>query len=265
MHDASHGAYSKKSWVNTWLGRTLNLVGGSNFMWKTKHVVLHHTFVNTEQDDDIETGGLLRMSPNQQWKKHHRYQHLYALPLYAGLAIHWMYYNDYVKYFKKEIHGKKINMETSDKLVFWITKILHIIFFVIIPYLVFGWIFIPGWLVYFMTIGIVISIVFQLAHVHEHAHFTESADGKMPTSWAEQQVFETMDFGTKSKVLTWLLGGLNFQTVHHLFPKVSHAHYPQLQKIVAGKCTEFNLPYTEVTFWYALKSHFKHLRNLGKK
>ncbi len=265
MHDASHGAYSKDDRINTWLARTLNLVGGSDFMWKTKHVVLHHTFVNTEHDEDIETGGLLRMSPRQPWKPRHKYQHLYALILYSLLAIQWIYVNDYKKYFTQEIHGKKIRMKDADKYVFWITKILHLLLFVFIPYLIFGWIFIFGWLVYFMTVGVVISVVFQLAHVHEHACFTETTSGKIPTSWAEQQVLETMDFGVDSPLLTWFLGGLNFQTVHHLFPRVSHTHYPTLQKIVAGKCREFSLSYTEVTFWYALKSHFRHLRNLGKK
>src|SRR5688500_7840672 len=39
MHDANHGAYSHKSWVNEFLGYSLNLVGGNSFNWKVQHNV----------------------------------------------------------------------------------------------------------------------------------------------------------------------------------------------------------------------------------
>ena len=41
-----------------------------------------------------------------------------------------------------------------------------------------------------------------------------------------------------SKVVSWFVGGLNYQIEHHLFPKVSHVHYPEISKIVMAKCKE---------------------------
>jgi linoleoyl-CoA desaturase len=69
MHDANHGAYSNKPWLNNFLGYSLNLVGASAFNWKLQHNVLHHTYTNIhEADEDISPRGVLRMHPDSDWK-----------------------------------------------------------------------------------------------------------------------------------------------------------------------------------------------------
>lgn len=40
-------------------------------------------------------------------------------------------------------------------------------------------------------------------------------------------------------------GGLNYQIEHHLFPQISHVHYPKLSLIVKQVCQEYNIPYIE--------------------
>jgi linoleoyl-CoA desaturase len=54
----------------------------------------------------------------------------------------------------------------------------------------------------------------------------------VPNSWAIHEVESTVDFARGRPLLTWYLGGLNYQIEHHLFPKISHVHYPQLAPIV---------------------------------
>ena len=69
------------------------------------------------------------------------------------------------------------------------------------------------------------------------------------------------DFGTKSWLLTFYTGGLNYQVEHHLFPGICHVHYPKIAKIVKETAKEYNVPYYEhKTFWGALKSHVAFLK-----
>jgi linoleoyl-CoA desaturase len=266
MHDASHKAYSEKKELNTLFAFTLELVGPSSFLWFTKHVTTHHTYVNTDYDDDIETGGLIRMSPHQPHKWFHRYQHIYAWYLYGLLAFQWIYYADYKKLFLGKIHKTNLpEMKTKDMIIFVSAKICNLVCFIIIPVFLYGPSALLAWAIYLFSVGLIISIVFQLAHVHEHAHFEKTdGDGKLTKNWYEHQVYETLDFATNNKTLSWFLGGLNFQVEHHLFPQVSHVHYKAIQPIVKETCREFNLPYKEVSLWDALKSHYAHLKKMGQ-
>ncbi|MDU0371165.1 fatty acid desaturase [Hymenobacter endophyticus] len=57
----------------------------------------------------------------------------------------------------------------------------------------------------------------------------------------------------------------NFAITHHLFPNISHVHYPALNKIIRQMCQEFNIEYNEYPkMRYAVASHVAHLRELGR-
>jgi linoleoyl-CoA desaturase len=88
---------------------------------------------------------------------------------------------------------------------------------------------------------------------------------KMEDEWAIHQLRTTANFATHNRIISWLVGGLNFQIEHHLFPKVSHVHYPKLSKIIRETCAEFNVPYQEYPrMWQAVVSHVAFLRQLGR-
>ncbi len=58
MHDANHGAYSKRQWINTTIGYSMNLIGANAFNWKMQHNVLHHSYTNVHgEDEDISPRG----------------------------------------------------------------------------------------------------------------------------------------------------------------------------------------------------------------
>jgi linoleoyl-CoA desaturase len=87
---------------------------------------------------------------------------------------------------------------------------------------------------------------------------------KTAHSWAVLQLKTTANFATKSKFITWFVGGLNFQIEHHLFPNISHIHYPKIAEIVKKTAEEMKLPYYEYrTFWQATKAHFQYLHELA--
>jgi linoleoyl-CoA desaturase len=116
-------------------------------------------------------------------------------------------------------------------------------------------------------LGATLGTVFQLAHCTGNADFpTEDASGRMKNDWAEHQLATTVDFAPTNRLLSWFVGGLNFQVEHHLFPKVCHLHYPALAIIVADVARRHGLRHRSTsTLRKALGSHYQHLRAMGVK
>lgn len=271
MHDGMHGSFSKRKWLNDLAGLSLNFLGANNFMWRSKHNIIHHTYTNIEGlDDDIEAKPLLRLCETQKHYYIHRFQHWYFWFAYSLLYIWWVVFTDYKKYFLGRIGPVPLKkMYISDHLSFWGFKLLHAFLFIALPIYVVGfssWII--GFLIYAMFTGFVLSIVFQLAHTVEHTHFPQANEmtGKMDDEWAVHQLKTTANFATRNKLICWWVGGLNFQVEHHLFPRISHVHYPAISKIIKKACQDFNIPYIEYPkMRLAIVSHVSHLKNLSRK
>lgn len=271
MHDGAHGSFSRYKWVNDLAALSLNFLGANNFMWKTKHNVIHHAYTNIDGiDDDIDAKPFLRLCETQKHYKVHRYQHLYFWITYSMLYLYWVFVTDYKKYFSKRVGSiplKKMSM--ADQLSFWSFKILHLGLFVFLPIYTVGFMpWLVGFLIYGLFAGFVLSIVFQLAHTVEHTHFPmpDETTGKLEDEWAIHQLKTTANFATRNKILSWLVGGLNFQVEHHLFPKISHIHYPAISQIIKRACIEYGIPYIEYPkIRLAVASHVAYLRHLGKK
>jgi linoleoyl-CoA desaturase len=270
MHDGAHGSFSKYKWLNVLAAFSLNILGGNSFMWNVKHNVIHHAYTNVEGvDDDLDIQPWMRMSTEQKKYKMHRYQHLYFWALYSMLYIFWMFILDYNKYFRGKIgHVPLKRMKLSDHLIFWAFKAVHMFLFVGLPIYKVGF---ESWLVCFLIFtlvaGFVLSIVFQLAHTVEHTAFPlpDEATGRMEDEWAVHQLKTTANFATRNKVVSWLVGGLNFQIEHHLFPKISHIHYPAISKIIKKACEEYGVSYIEYgNVRYAVASHVAFLRHMGR-
>ncbi|MFZ4751833.1 MAG: fatty acid desaturase family protein [Chitinophagaceae bacterium] len=270
MHDAAHGSYSDNNLTNRFIAFVGgDLMGGSTFMWKIKHNILHHTYTNIEGlDDDIAKYPIFRLSPHQDRKWFHRYQHLYSIPLYFFTTFNWILFDDYWKLVTKKINTTEIRtMKTSDHVEFWLGKLINLILFFIIPIFIFGfWKALLGFFVMHAVLGITLALVFQMAHAVEEAEFPEPNDkSKIENEWALHQVQTTVNFAMNNKVISWLVGGLNYQVEHHLYPKISHIHYPEISKIVKQTCKDLGITYHAFpTFWQALVSHFTYLKMVGR-
>jgi linoleoyl-CoA desaturase len=270
QHDGGHRAYSEHAWVNKLMAMTLDMVGGSSYVWRWKHAVFHHMYVNLQDHDtDIELGIFGRLSPRQHHHAIYRWQQWYLWPLYGVMTMKWHFYDDYrdvilgkmgVNHFPRP-HGWELVIFVGGKLVF-----LTLAFGV--PLL-----FHPFWTValfYVITIavtGVALAVVFQLAHAVEEARFPEPTPGTahMGDAWAVHQVGASVDFARDSRVVSWLVGGLNFQIEHHLFPCISHVNYPAIAGVVEATCKEFGVPYTaNQTLGSAIASHFRWLKRMGR-
>ena len=272
MHDANHGSYSKSSKLNDFIGLIgSNGLGANSFFWKQKHNIIHHTYTNVDGiDDDIAKSPIIRQCESQQWVPMHRIQHLYIPFIYSLSSIFWIFFMDFSKYFKRKIYTTEAwEMDLKQHIIFWLTKIYYFIVFIAIPIYIWGWLdWLAGFFIVNAAMGITLSFVFQLAHVVENTEFEHiplDTTKHIETAWAEHQIRTTANFAMGNKVISWFVGGLNFQIEHHLFPKISHVHYPAISKIVREKCTEFGLPYNYYpTMTKALASHFRVMKQLGK-
>lgn len=272
MHDANHGAYSSKPWVNTVLGLSLNVVGGNAFNWKVQHNVLHHTYTNIHDvDEDISPRGVLRLSPHGEWKSFHRFQHWYAWFFYGLMTLVWVLVKDYVRIQKYEKDGHVRKQKTTigiEWAVLLFSKAVYIIYIFVIPALVLSvawWQILIGFLVMHYIAGFILAVIFQPAHVIDGTEYPlPDSNGKMDNSWAIHQLYTTTNFANNSRLLSWYVGGLNFQVEHHLFPGVCHVHYRNIAPIVKETAAEFGLPYkSEPTFFGALRGHARLLKQLG--
>ncbi len=270
MHDACHGSFSKNETLNTIMGYTLNILGGNSYIWKQKHNIIHHTYTNVDGiDDDIAKSPVIRQCYTQKWVPAHKVQHLYLPLIYAITSIAWAFIMDFQKYFSGKIYTtERWKMDWKEHAIFWAGKVYFAIVYMVIPVYCVGfssWLI--GFLVMHIAMGFTLAIVFQLAHVVEGAHFVEAYnhDLHVEDSWAKHEVVTTANFAPTNKIINWYVGGLNYQIEHHLFPKVSHIHYPAISKFVKESCAEYNIPYNEFpTMWSAVKSHFKMMKEFGQ-
>lgn len=268
MHDGAHGSFSRSEFINELAGVSINFLGANVFMWKTKHNVVHHSFTNVDEvDDDMNARPFLRLCPNQKRYKMHKYQHWYFLAVYAILYLYWVFVTDYKKYVTGKVGKTPISkMKIMDHVSFWGFKAIHLVLFVALPIYMVGFFpWLVGFLVYGVATGLFLSVVFQLAHSLEETQFPmPDPNNKLDHDWAVHQLKTTANFATSNKLLSWLIGGLNFQIEHHLFPNISHIHYPAISKIIRETCAEYNIPYLEhPKMRLAFVSHINHLKGLG--
>jgi linoleoyl-CoA desaturase len=271
MHDALHQSYSSNKIINQWMSITMEILGGSSFTWKIQHNVLHHTFTNVYGiDEDIEDKPFLRLSPSGKRQFIHRFQHIYAVFLYALSNFSWVTTKDFRQlqdYFKTGLAQKAGARYSTELSKMILSKSLFIIMMVILPlwWLNFAWYWVLlGFSIVLMVEGIILTTVFLTAHAVEIAeHIQPDETGNMESNWAIHQLRTTANFNT-NRLFSWYVGGLNYQIEHHLFPHISHVHYPQIANIVRATAKEFNLPYFQnPSFRSALYSHFKYLWLLG--
>lgn len=273
MHDANHGAYSSSSKVNLWMGHTLNLVGGSVFNWKIQHNILHHTYTNiVHLDDDVEDKGMMRFSPHTKIKWFQNLQFVYAFLFYGILTIYWAVLKDFIQFNKYKNNGTNKNSKQQNKTVLLkiiISKIAYGFVFFVLPIFILkapASQLIIGFLLMHFIAGILLTLVFQLAHaVEESSHPLPNDDGNIENNWAVHQLNTTVNFARSSKFISWYVGGLNYQVEHHLFPSICHVHYPEISKIVELTTKEFGIPYLQnKTFLDAVRSHIKSLKRFGR-
>ena len=273
MHDAIHGAYSRHKAVNRYLGFTMNLVGANATVWRIQHNVLHHTFTNIkEADDDINTPFFLRFSPHVKRYWIHRFQCIYAWLFYCFSTVSWITSKDFVRIirYRKQgfLNGRNEFRKELSFLILW--KLAYYSYALVLPLIIVplpSWIIILAFLAMHMVTGLLISTVFQVAHIMPDVRFpAPDKNGLIAGDWFMHQLATTTNFAPRSAIFSWLIGGLNYQVEHHLLPGVCHTHYRNISGIVAETAKEFGMPYhSKKSFLAAICDHASMLHRLGRE
>ncbi len=264
MHEGAHGSFSKKQWINQIFATAFDLFGVSSDLYKIKHVYFHHTFTNIYgYDGDVSEAPMLRMTPQQRIRGIHRWQAFFAPVLYGMVTMAW-YFGDLFRMRLQKVGTQKFSkpsVATQLKIVLF--KAIHLSLAILIPcYFHSFQTVISAFLIYHFVTGLMVTLVFQAAHVVQK---TTSMNSIPDQDWHLHQIATTADFATESRMACWLLGGLNFQTIHHLFPNVSYRHFPAIQKILLRLAQKHRVEYLcYPSFSGAITSHFKELHQLGQ-
>jgi len=272
MHEGGHQSFSKHAWINKAGIYVLNAMGGNSYYWKIKHNISHHTYTNVEGfDSDINLGFFMRLHKGQKHYILHRFQHIYWVVLYGLEYANWVLWDDFMRYFSGNISSTHTHQKLSLKehLIFWLTKLFYGAIYIMLPILMVGLLkALIGFAIVCFVCGMFITVVFQIAHIVENTQFpaVNESTNKIEEQWAIHQVNTTSNFATGNRFISWLMGGLNFQVEHHLFPKISHIHYPMINRLVKETCLEFNIAYHEYpTMRKAFWSHLMHIKKMGRK
>ena len=274
MHDGNHGSFSNKDWINKLMGSSIYILAGNVYNWKVQHNVLHHTYTNVHgHDEDLDAGRILRFTKHAQWKWYHRFQHYYSILLYGLLTINWAITTDFVQ-MKRYMKRKLSYGEFPNPFINWstlvVSKIIYLGIWILLPILILKlswWKILIGFFLMHYTAGLILSVIFQLAHIMDEAEMPmPENDGSLKNTWAIHQLKTTVNFSPKNRFINWFTGGLNHQVEHHIFPNISHIHYGKIAEIVKKTAKEFNLPYNEFkTTRKAIIAHFNYLKLMGVK
>lgn len=267
-HDAIHGSLSPKPWLNILFGYTLNLVGGNARSWYLKHNMAHHQHTNIYGlDHDLEMEPLMRISPQAPYRTYYRYQHIYGLAFYTLFSLLIISYVDFLIFYQCRDKRYTLWQPWKEWLILILSKSLYLFYIIIIPVYFFDFHItsvLTAFLLMHLLNGLVIALVFQPSHYFVGtAHFGQSSQVS-DLGWFRHHLMTTIDISPRSTILNLLLGGLNANIVHHLFPTICHQHFPALADIVEKTATEFGLPYQKATLVTAIRQHFAYLKAMGE-
>ena len=265
FHDANHRTLFQRPAANLWAARFCSvLLGPSRHFWVHKHQGLHHRQPNViEWDDDLETRGFLRLSPESQWLRRHRRQEVKALLYYGLNSLEWVFLKDFQCLTRGRLNEwQPVSLSRQEQAELLICKGLYLLLFALPPFLVlpFTWAA-AAFVLFHFVFSWTLAAVFQLAHFTAGMEFGGVREGD---DWAVHQVRTTADFATSSRVANWFTGGLNHQIEHHLFPNVAHSHYEGLRPIVRTVAERHGLPCHDLgSMPSAIRQHFAFLKRLG--
>jgi linoleoyl-CoA desaturase len=273
MHDASHNAlFREKKW-NKLLLLSMNLLGSSGYLYHLNHVRIHHTFPNVMGiDPDLnQSNPLLRVSPGAPKYKFHKYQHLYALFIYMFYTLFLIFIKDFedFRFIPKE-DSPLLNVRHPRKeyFIFFASKFFYLIYALILPLTLLNiiwWKIILGYFFVNVIMSLLAIGVQVLIHTNDKAHFIETDErGIIHKNWAIHTLQNTSDLMAENRYLTFMLGGLNTHTIHHLFPGICHIHYYELTKILKSTSKEYGLEYTNLSLRESIRSHYIFLKKLGQ-
>jgi len=268
-HDSNHNAISSVPAVNKALNYVFDVCGINSYMWRILHHRGHHSCINVHGEDDALTGrGILRFTPHEPRARAQRFQHIYALFLYALYSLDYVFRKDFACFFFPSYdYLKRTRHPLREYAILFAGKGFYVTYMLILPVLVLGKspLLVAGaFVLVHLIAGLTATLVFQTTHTVDSTYFP-SDRGEFDNG--VYHIFATTaDYATGNPLVGWLAGGLNHHIVHHLCPFVCHTHYAPLTRIVEQTAQEFGVPYRQHrTMTRAIWHHLILLKQLGNE
>jgi linoleoyl-CoA desaturase len=266
-HDSNHNAISSMRSVNKSLNYVFDVCGISSYMWRILHHRGHHSCINLHGEDDALTGrGILRFTPHEPRAPLQRFQHIYALLLYAVFSLDYVFVRDFeCFFFPSHDYLKNMKHPAREYVILIAGKAFYLTYMLVLPVVLLGKSPLLVGLAFVLAhliVGLSVALVFQTTHCVDSTYFP------MNRSEFDNGIYHifatTADYATTKPLVGWLTGGLNHHVVHHLCPFVCHTHYASLTRIVKETAEEFGIPYRQhPTMRRAIKHHLLLLKQLG--
>jgi linoleoyl-CoA desaturase len=270
MHSASHFALSSSPLIN-WIAFSsyCNFFGWFHHLWLQHHVWAHHSYTGIlHMDPDITNipQKFCRKNEGIAYRPHHKQN------LRTELILLWIFPNQFVgqamQYFCTLWRGKVFGMEVTQYLTLLdvLTTVVEfssfLFLFLVLPVLSTG----PGHLAYVAWCYFIMGMMYWACVVPNHEVIqVEKQETQVSRDWSIEQIRNSANF----KIPYWLsflIGGMNYQIEHHLFPTVHPRHFPALSKIVQEMCQKYNVPYVCQPSWFsAISSHFQFMQYFATK
>jgi linoleoyl-CoA desaturase len=268
-HDSNHNAISSVRSVNKVLNYAFDVCGINSYMWRILHHRGHHSCVNLHGEDDALTGrGIFRFTPHEPRLPWQRFQHMYALFVYALFSLEYVFVRDFACFFfPAHEYLRRTKHPAREYAILFAGKGIYFSYMLVLPIVLLGkppLLVAVAFLLTHVIIGLSVTLVFQTTHTVESTYFPSS---RSEFDNGVYHIFATTaDYATGKPIVAWLAGGLNHHIVHHLCPFVCHTHYASLTRIVKETSEEYGIPYREnPTVRQALAQHFSLLKRLGNE
>ena len=268
-HDSNHNAISSRPFINKTLNYVFDVCGISSYMWRILHHRGHHSCINLHGEDDALSGrGIFRFTPHEPRSPQHRFQHIYALFVYALFSLDYVFFRDFqCFFFPHHDYLKRARHPLREYIILFAGKAFYLTYMLVLPVLVLrrSPLLVAGaFLLVHVIVGLSVTLVFQTTHTIDTTYFP--ADRNEFDNGVYHIFATTADYATENPLVGWLAGGLNHHIVHHLCPFVCHTHYASLTRIVRQTAEEFGVPYRQhPTMTRAVWHHLILLKQLGSE
>ncbi|MFH4967750.1 fatty acid desaturase [Gaetbulibacter sp. M240] len=265
IHDAiHHNIFKKRGWNNA-LIILFDLLGGNSYIWKKRHVLLHHNYQNIAGwDSDIEQTGLIKVFKHEKATFISRNQSWLIFFLYPMYLLNWILLRDFKDFFLKKRAIKKVcKIPTIEYFKLFLFKGLFLFYTVFIPVILGVEVYtaLLGLFIMF-TVGSIFALVSLLPpHVNDKSEFPVPNDhGQLESSWFAHQFDTTNDVILNNWFTRNIMGNFNFHLAHHLFPNISSVYAPEVTREIANYAKEHGFQYRSYKLQKALYYHYQLIK-----
>jgi fatty acid desaturase len=256
-HDAAHRQIFKSGRWNDWTSLIIAnlLVGISSGWWRNKHN-RHHANPNKVGSDPDVAFGAIAMTPEQatrhrsglmKWLVSHQGWYFFPILVLEGLSMHTEGFRRVVKRGPVERRWVEFSL-----------LLVRLGGFVALAFLVLS----PGKALAFIVVELAV-FGFYLGSSFAPNHIgMPLVSPRLKLDFLRRQVLMSRNI-SGGRFMSILMGGLNYQIEHHLFPSMARPYLRKVQPLVTAYCAAEGVPYTETTLWQSYGVIIRYLNSVG--